>query len=517
MHKILSIAVCFILSTQIFAQNATIKGTIRNAVIGQRIIISPPSYLHSCNYQEKEYPVDGMGNFHIDIELQQPEIIEMILYDTNKHYLVYNLFLSPGDKLNFTAIAGEPASKIKVTGKGAHNNQLLAISNQGFMKWSDTSANKYYGDTLPDRVYSFLADKYQQHQQVLTNYIKQHKPSREFISTWQKNLQYGLAYEYYTFEKENAYKIYSANKQKWDVYNRNESKWISKRPDFFQEDKLSNDAALNVPNYLNLLNTYLDRKKEQSWRESAENREAFILKWYGTDITKGWQEFFEDNDNHFRQRIIEKLFTGKTKEYLYALLVGDILNGNNFKNIGTIYNDFIRQYPASQYRKYLDEPVAKCIRRMQQSLTDKMVFIQGADSLQAFSQLISRFKDKTILLSLWNTWNISSQQQFDLINDSIKQRYGNKNMVLLYVVPVTVARENEYAWKKLIAYYNLEGYHILANQKLSLDIIRKLNADPDEYPPYIIIDKNGNFESASPEYPVDQQKLFKQIDLALLK
>jgi protein-disulfide isomerase-like protein with CxxC motif len=68
-------------------------------------------------------------------------------------------------------------------------------------------------------------------------------------------------------------------------------------------------------------------------------------------------------------------------------------------------------------------------------------------------------------------------------------------------------------WKELIAYFNLEGYHILANEGLTKDIMTKIGGTG--FPTYAIIKADGSFELSKAGYPMNRQKLIEQIESTL--
>jgi hypothetical protein len=62
-------------------------------------------------------------------------------------------------------------------------------------------------------------------------------------------------------------------------------------------------------------------------------------------------------------------------------------------------------------------------------------------------------------------------------------------------------------WKKLIVYFDKEGTHLLANSRLTDDIMAKINGRG--YPTVFIIKKDGSFELSKADYPMNRDILFK--------
>ena len=69
---------------------------------------------------------------------------------------------------------------------------------------------------------------------------------------------------------------------------------------------------------------------------------------------------------------------------------------------------------------------------------------------------------------------------------------------------------NEEQWKKLIAYFNLEGTHIMANKSLTDDIMAKVNGKG--FPTVFIIKKDGSYEKSKTQSLMNRDILIKQLE-----
>jgi thiol-disulfide isomerase/thioredoxin len=112
---------------------------------------------------------------------------------------------------------------------------------------------------------------------------------------------------------------------------------------------------------------------------------------------------------------------------------------------------------------------------------------------------------------MWGTWCGPCRKEINEHSQALKDYFKGKEVVFLYVANFDLV--NEPKWKALIPYYNLEGTHLLASQELTQNIneVTKMKG----YPSYIIIKKDGNFELSKAGYPMDRDKLIKQIEAAL--
>lgn len=486
------------------AQTGTITGTIQNGQ-NKTITFYQPTQPWFYDYFKKsmvDAVLDQKGNFTTKFELDKPAVITATAYDDSldKTIFEYTFFLSPGDDIQLSAILGDAGDKIKVTGKGANNNQFLSLAKD------HDSVRSFYGDTLPYRFYNYAVAVNKKHKQQLQQYITRHKPSASFIAAWNYNLQYEVADMYYNFKNDNAFGIRKE-------YERQKLAWEQKEKEVLQQIKLSNDEALTAPTYSHLIKLYLLRTKESLWRMASSDRTGFLLQWYPEDTARGWDDYKKDPENQLRQRIIEKNFTGKTKEYLYAALLEGSVETKAIENLISIYTDFKKQYPDSKYRILFDAPMAEIAKKQDLQPTDKMIFIKNGTTLTNWEEVLQLVKGKTVLLDMWGTWCGPCRKEMNDNGEAIKLHFKNKGLDYLYIANYDM--EKEAAWKKLISFFNLEGYHIRANETLSKDIMSKIKGTG--YPTYAIIDKYGNVALSKAGYPMDREKLIAQLEEALLK
>ncbi len=82
------------------------------------------------------------------------------------------------------------------------------------------------------------------------------------------------------------------------------------------------------------------------------------------------------------------------------------------------------------------------------------------------------------------------REEIEKHSAAIRAHFKNKGLTYLYIANYDL--HNEEQWKKLIAYFDMEGTHLLANQNLTTDIMKKLKKAG--FPTEFIIKKDGTFE-----------------------
>ena len=109
------------------------------------------------------------------------------------------------------------------------------------------------------------------------------------------------------------------------------------------------------------------------------------------------------------------------------------------------------------------------------------------------------------------TWCSSCRADIEKDSEALRGYFKGKNVVFLYVANHDQKREQE--WKKLIAYYHMEGTHILANERLTNSIMNSIKATG--FPTYLIIKKDGTYKGTKSQYPLDLQMTENELQAAL--
>ena len=480
-----------------------IRGVVSNAP-GSSINFMRPAWWRTENMISRshvEVKPNSKGEFSIEFtDIVEPEIILAYGYDASENLLFrYNFFVSRGDNLVLKINAKRPASQALVTGTGSANNQYLDIND-------DDSTDSFYKDTLPDRVIGNLMRLNKAHKQTLESYIKEYRPSQEFIDTWNMQLQYEVLQAYYSFEHNNAFGIRKA-------YQRNFDKWYDIRKQLVNEAPVDNPQAVAVPNYRLFMDVYILRTKESLWERARTDRANFLTEWYGKDTTEGALLYFSDNTNDLKRRIIDRNFTGAAKELAYVTLLTKSIGESYVNNLLTIYQQFRTEFPKSRYIRILDPEIRKIADRLAGSLTEKMKFIDSTGTMQTWEEVLALFKGKTVLVDMWGTWCGPCRQEMDKNGSALKSHFANKPLEFLYIANFDMGKQKE--WKQLIRYFNLEGTHIMANEGLTKNIMDKVKGTG--YPTYIVIHKDGTFELSKADYPMKREVLIKQLEEAIAK
>jgi len=460
-----------------FSQNATISGRFDQPDVKRKLCLSRP--IHGTQFPEvKEtdtIPVDK-GIFTTTLIVGQSEIMYLTSYINDSIEFKQPIFLKTGYAIKIDCKTKNGMFQLAVTGKGAQDNQPWGLND-------NINFNDYPKDTLPDRIVADLQRQSNKNLDSFHRYVNTYKPSADFVKNWNVKIQYTPIRIYYIYSKQRKYDVRKA-------YYRNIKKWDDAFDQMLINAPLMNEAALTSSAYRLFLKMFLIFNKAQFWEEKEADSARFIKNWYGDVRDTGTRSFLKDDLNIPNQKIIERTFTGKVKEYMYCQLFKMALESGIVTNIGSIYADFYKQYPYSTYKIIYDKPIAEVLESLKHPINDKMIFESG--NIKTWTEVLTLFRGKTVLLDMWGTWCGPCREEIKNNGKAIKNYFKDKGLDYLYIANQDEANVN--AWKSLITYFNMEGHHILATKDLTKDIGDNIKLS--FYPTYVIIHRDGTFESA---------------------
>jgi thiol-disulfide isomerase/thioredoxin len=500
MKKII-LFIATLLSLNAFSQNVKIEGSFDRQDIKRKLTLSRP--MNRTQFPElnetEEIAIDK-GIFSISLSVLQPEIMYLTSHVNDSIEFNQALFLKDGYAItiNFKTKSGMP--QLTISGKGAQDNQpWTGLSNN--INFSD-----YPKDTIPDRISADLQKQANENLDSFQRYIAMYKPSADFIRNWNVEMQYIPIRTYYIYAKQRILYVRQA-------YYRNIKSWNDKFEQMLVKAPLMNRAALSSSGYRFFIKTFLFFSNPMAMpSEVAE--EEFVKTMYEDGRDTGTRSFLNDKLNIPNQKVIEKYFTGKVKEYMYATLFKMALERGVVTNIDSIYTDFSKQYPFSIYKKLYGDQVAAVMQSVKQPINDKMIFEPAG--IKTWAEVLNLFKGKTVLLDMWGTWCGPCREEIKNAGPVIKTYFKDKGLDYLYIANDDEAYVK--TWKSLIAYFNMEGHHILASKDLTNNIERTLQpTGAFLYPTYVIIHKDGTFElsKASLSTVADRKIVIAQIEEAL--
>ena len=480
-------------SINAFAKSATIHITIKN-FNGSISVLNPELRYDLTKDKVTGLTFDTHQSVSYTMDIDKPSYL--ILYFSSNRFFNYSLFLSPGDELFLTADFGKKNNNVLVTGKGSNNNQpeIFALTNMDTQPFRD--------DAMPDRVIAAINKQFVLNKHLLAKYININKPSTAFIKTAMINLQYFAAVTYY--------ELYH---NRFGIPKQQLRKWQKVQDSLFSTIKLSNSDALTAYNYTHLIDNFIMREPEQLLIEYRTQPVLLYKQWFHSDTVQGKKLLNDAKAGILIKKIIDKYFTGKAAEYAYCQSLKFEFHRADYPSTVFLFDHFKKKYPASAYIKGFSAPMAEVVNKQRQALNSKTIFVaDNGTKLNTFKDVLALTRGKTVLVDMWGTWCGPCREEIEKNAKQLKAHFKGENVTLLYIANNDIGKEKE--WKKQIAYFQIEGLHILANPKLTEDIMEKVKATG--YPTYIIIKKDGSYKQAATKYPVNVQALVKEVDAVAL-
>lgn len=497
--KLVQTIVLLFISTQFASAQKT---TFNISVEGNSIIKEVELSCFDLKYCYQHNAKDGYWETDIPIKKGSGQWSEVLTEPVFMNVSIKGMpdreiFLTPGDSLHLSIKKSILGQEVFVTGTGSNNNQSSSL--KGGLNYE-----KYKSDTLPDRFLRDMQQAKERDSAALETYIKNYQPTDNYITARRMTLRYQVLDDFYSY--------YGNHKFDLDRLPRHEQldiSWQRALDSLMNNAPLNNESALQAPDFGGLISTFLLRKKEDLWEAASEKRGAFYQEWYG-DSTRGAAIFNSDMQNLLTESIINKYLSGKVAALAYANLLHESL-GEKEDNLPAIYDRLALQYPDNPYLSFLTADINSIREKNRRTLNDKMIFVNGGDSMHHFSELQQLLKGKTVLVDMWGTWCEPCRAEINTNAQALKAHFKGKEVTFLYIANYDLTKDS--LWRKLIAYYALEGMHILAQQDFTNDIMKKTGANG--FPSYILFKKDGSYELSKAGYPMNRKKLIKQIEAAL--
>lgn len=208
----------------------------------------------------------------------------------------------------------------------------------------------------------------------------------------------------------------------------------------------------------------------------------------------------------------QKSLAGKVSEVAIAnLFFEDAMKQEYSVEIPALYDRFVTLYPHSTLLPLLNKSVAANKAFNQTKPSEDIHFIE-ADSIRTFKELTDRFPGKVIFVDIWATWCSPCRRSFAFVKP-LQQYAKEHDVVLLYI---TIDRPTDKdKWKKMAAYYDLKGEHVIVNTELDKSVRELFGKDGALYIPHCgIVNTKGELQFPRATGPEDMEKLVQQLKAA---
>jgi len=179
------------------------------------------------------------------------------------------------------------------------------------------------------------------------------------------------------------------------------------------------------------------------------------------------------------------------------------------KELISIMQQFKEDFPNSKYLSFISPFIDNIVafhEKAEIELSENILILENYSEISSFEQAMAKFKGKRIYIDIWATWCGPCKAEF-AHNEELKEMLNSEGVEMFYI---STDRDNDdEQWKNMIKFYNLEGYHIRANEILKAELRELLNMKG--IPHFVLVDENGQVIIQDAKRPSQLAELEKQI------
>ena len=470
---------------------------IKGKVIGSNIpdiIEFSNSEIGVCYMGFREYvPVDSLGNFEININIDKPMLIQL------KCDKIYEIFLIIEKKVGLYNIEfnyNKNENNFTVNSENSEGENMINKLTYS-MPNAFKTIYKYDNDTLTiEEAFENIAVAKNKEISSIKELLNNNKIRNDFFSIIRNDRDCYFAAVQATIAQSKFEEAFEAKDEKRKEIIKDIWRGIF--------NNINNEEYLITSNYNNLLERYIYYKIIESF---DFNYEKFV-----EDLTM----VFETGNFHtYFINTAKQSYTGDVLEYFRATYMWiEALQKNYEKEFVPLFEEFKEDYPNSTYTKYLEPmiiPIAKYHDQAKDKFSENIKYINDYENINSLSEAVKPFEGKKIFIDVWATWCGPCKYEFKF-KDQLQYLLNEHDIQLLYISIDEDNRANQ--WKDMIKYYSLEGHHIRASEKLISDI--KITYDSKKkttigIPFYILIDEKGYIIKKHLSKPSEIDKLEKEL------
>jgi thiol-disulfide isomerase/thioredoxin len=234
------------------------------------------------------------------------------------------------------------------------------------------------------------------------------------------------------------------------------------------------------------------------WKEFAEHY-IYYTEYVKEDFDiENLRKLYEKNlINTFFIDESKKYLTGKALEFFQATWIYSAgIQDNHEKELISLFEQFKKDYPDSEYSKYIQPPIDEIVKYHQvteEQFDETMRFLDNYENINTLEEALESLKGKKVYIDIWATWCGPCKEEFKH-QKALKKILDEQGIQQLYISIDDDKRDRQ--WKEQIKFYGLSGTHIRTNKEFAMDLYKRFDKNAKNpyirIPWYILVDENGH-------------------------
>lgn len=435
--------------------------------------------------------IDSLGNFQVKPMIDEPCFIEL----SNEYKAYGTVVAEPGMEYNVFINIEDKKTTFRVESKNKDGQELYnQIENRSMIAGGhfELEAKKYLKDSINKEIEQSIQQKEEIERTGFRQLFENKVISEDFYNLvrtdreyFYKGVQGSVGFVNFLYSERGQNKL---NKEEYSALWR----------EIFQSHPVSNPELLQSPWFYYYVENYL--------RYNELIKESIAI-----EILSNIRQ--KDSIHTHKIEKAKKYLSGKQLEYYYAAYIYyEAINKKYEKELIPLFQQFKNEYPTSRYIHFIEPEIIPIIafhKKQSDSLNENIKFIDDFSNINSLKEVVKGLDSNRIYVDVWATWCGPCKKEFQY-NAELYKLLKSKDVTVVYI---SIDKENrEEKWREMINYYELDGYHIRANELLNTDLRNLRGKDTFGIPWHILTDGNGNIIKKYISGPSQIETLEKQLN-----